>query len=70
MSQDVAHTWEYRVLSVPSDALERTLNDLGADHWELVTLVANRRVLAGDTTCSCVLKRPRRIAGASIPWAA
>lgn len=54
-SAAVKQTWEYRVVEAPASAQkERTLNQLGADGWELVAVEPYPSGVG-----SYILKRPR-----------
>lgn len=53
--------WEYRVESffnVESDRMQNTLNQLGADGWELVSMASTvKKIAAVGNELRCVLKR-------------
>ena len=61
-------TWEYRTIKVATtglsggrldeEALDRVLNDLGAQGWELVTAVNTARDFGSTRHVVAIFKRP------------
>lgn len=64
--------WEYKVIDISEDDLEKVLNDLGSEGWELYNMKERTKEIVIDETWraepyydyvkvrffECVLKRP------------